>query len=315
MDAPHLRAHPFSMSRHRRPYCPGIAFHITSRLHSRAKLFDPLTRCRIVFILEECVRGSDCEVLAYAIMPSHVHLVVRQQQDPLHRLLQPWICRIALLMRRQHGIVGHVFERRFRARPCLTAAHLRDAIVYNHLNPVRGGLCDRAGDADCTSHAVYAGTSAHQDRMNHIVTPALELFAANRSSEATAWHHDYLRYLEYRVMCDAADGAEQPRSSRQPETHGGDDYFGLRFTAPSTNPTITSLPRPDLRDIALKVVAVQYADLPLSQLKGSRIASARLRELRNEIIRRASRAGHSGSAIAAFFAMSPSRISEISRAN
>lgn len=301
------------MSRSRRPYSPGNAFHLTSRLHGSAKLFDAPTRGRIVGILEECARGSDSEVLAYAIMPSHVHLVLRQQQDPLHRLMQPWICRIALMMRRQHGIVGHVFERRFRSRPCLSAMHVRDAIVYNHLNQVRAGLCGSAEAADCTSHGIYAGSSDYDDRVNRIVSPALQLFAAHGEATTHECRNNYLKYLEHRVLCDAADENGTPRPLRLPDTNAGDQYFGVRFTVPATEQTASRLPRPDLRDVAREAASVKFADLPLSQLKGSRLASAALLSLRNQIIRRAAEHGHPGVAIAAFFMMSPCRVSQITR--
>jgi hypothetical protein len=69
----------------------------------------------------------------------------------------------------------------------------------------------------------------------------------------------------------------------------------------------------DLRDLALGIVITDHADLPLIALRGPRLPSRSLTQLRQKIIRHASKLGYSGVAIAAFFTMSPSRVSEIAR--
>ena len=128
------------MGRRLRPHLPGATFHLTSRLHAGLPRFTPGMRTRAVGILREEVDRSDIDMLAYVIMPNHFHLVLRQGEAPLHRFMQPWLTRIALLVQRTWGCVGHVFERRYRDSVC-DLDHLRHAIDYTHRNPVRAGLC------------------------------------------------------------------------------------------------------------------------------------------------------------------------------
>ena len=117
------------MGRRLRPHLPGATFHLTSRLHAGLPRFTPGMRTRAVGILREEVDRSNVDMLAYVIMPNHFHLVLRQGEAPLHRFMQPWLTRIALLVQRTWGCVGHVFERRYRDSLC-DLDHLRYAIDY-----------------------------------------------------------------------------------------------------------------------------------------------------------------------------------------
>ena len=81
-------------------------------------------------------------VLAYCLMPNHVHLIV----EPSH----PWAMSKALgaahrqfaeIVHRREGWSGHLWQARFYSCP-LDALHLLRAIRYVLLNPVRAGLVD-----------------------------------------------------------------------------------------------------------------------------------------------------------------------------
>lgn len=312
MEAPHNRVHPFCMPRKLRPYCPGLAFHITARLTGRAHLLDVDLRSRIVEFLRDAVSRSDASLLAFAIMRNHLHLIVRQHHQPIARLVQPVLCRSALLVRRAHSVEGHVFERRFGATPCLSAAHLRDAIIYNHLNPVRAGMCEDPADADSTSHDLYTNPQSALKSKARFVTPVHELFASSGGECMDKWCKDYCAHIEHRLACDRADAASQARPLKRPDAFHGDKYFDVNYAtlAGTCRGRPTKL---DLRDIALQTILVNHADLPLHQLRGGRLPSRELQMLRHSIIQKAAAAGHSGIAISSFFAMSPSRVSEVAR--
>ena len=62
-------------------------------------------------------------------------------------------------------------------------------------------------------------------------------------------------------------------------------------------------------------IKIAGVNLPLDVLRGRNLCARHLQELRYRIIRQAARAGHPGVAIASFFRMSPSRVSEIIRSS
>jgi REP element-mobilizing transposase RayT len=312
MEVPHSKGNPPVMSRYRRPYCPGLAFHVTTRVTGRRPLFDELIRRRIVEAIAISASHSDTEILAYAIMENHLHLIVRQREDPLSRLLQPALRRAALIIQRTQGVEGHVFERRFRARPCLSAQHLRDSIIYTHLNPVRANMCDDPFKADSTSHHVYAGLHRDHDNLSTRLTPALELFATRANADPACWRRDYMAYLAHRQQCDLIDRRGEDRTEPSPETLGGDVYFSANF-ASTTERGERSIRRMDMRDIALTILQGSFPDIRIADLRGTYLPGRKLQNIRARIIREAAKGGHTGVAIAAFFTMSPSRVSSLSR--
>src|SRR5690606_28499612 len=97
------------------------------------------------------------ELFAYVIMPNHLHLVLRQGEEPLWRFMQPYLRRIAIQVQRTHEREGRVFERRYRDRYCADADHLRTAILYTHLNPIRAGLCSDPREYPWSSHLAWVG--------------------------------------------------------------------------------------------------------------------------------------------------------------
>src|SRR5262245_58757666 len=108
----------------KRPYLPGTAFHLTSRTIGHEPWL-ALLRDDITGIFARGFAHSDALLIAFAVMHNHFHLIVRQGRAPLSALMHS-ICRsIALRAQSVHNREGHIFERRYRALPCLTPQHLR----------------------------------------------------------------------------------------------------------------------------------------------------------------------------------------------
>src|SRR5687768_3789144 len=134
------------MPRRLRPYLPGTAFHVTTRALNREKFFNAKIRDRIVDILADCLPRTDTHLLAFVIMTNHLHLVVRQGVAPLGLLMQLVKRRVALMVQRELGRTGPIFDRRYFANPCSDPDHLRSAIAYTHRNPLTAKLCKDACD-------------------------------------------------------------------------------------------------------------------------------------------------------------------------
>ena len=100
-------------------------------------------------------RGLD--ILAYCLMPNHVHLVAVPADDrTLAAVLKPVHLCYAQHVNRSQSCSGRVWQGRFFSCP-LDAAHTAAAIRYVECNPVRAGLEPRAVNYEWSSAAAHAG--------------------------------------------------------------------------------------------------------------------------------------------------------------
>jgi REP element-mobilizing transposase RayT len=299
-----------TMPRQLRPHLPGVPFHITARAQGRSPVFEGI-EAAVCAIMRAAVRRSDAQLLAHAVMPNHLHIVLLQGRRPLHHYMQPMLRRIALWVQRRTRGEGHVFERRYHSSPCLDPEYLRNAIAYVHLNAFRAGLCETPAYEWC-SHSSYC-TATEQD--NSAYGPAVEnvirVFARDDSQTLRQCVADYCCYLDWRLRCDAHDASSETEASRpeRPCTFGGDRHW-LRIHAAAALRLQPEKPRakPDLRDLARYTLQETAGSLDLERLRSGDRGKAVVR-VRRAFILRARAAGHTGSAIARFLCVSPTTVS------
>jgi REP element-mobilizing transposase RayT len=306
------------MGRQLRPALPGGIFHLTARTQWQEPLFRG-AEAEIANLIMAATTRSDATLLAYAVMSNHIHIVAAQGVAPLSRYMQPLLRRIALVIKRRHARVGHVFAGRYRHNVCLDPEYFRSIVAYVHLNPVRAGLCLRPERYCWTSHGHYVAAARSRGRTAFAIAveDALRVFAARSSQPIEACARDYRRYVQWRVAMDRYLEAE-PDSwvpiPRPPRSIGGDLHWHSRFgTASALRTCRAALPAPrtvDLRDHVCMVLDDVAPDLPLQQLRdGGR--GRQLVRIRRQVIARALVAGYSGSRVAAFLSVSPSSVSAV----
>lgn len=315
MDPPRTRSHLRAMGRRRRPYHPGMIFHLVSRTHRREALFTTELRSVIVDLIRSTVARTDAQLLAYAVMPNHLHIVVRQGWMELAQTMQPLMRRIAVRVQRAHQFEGSVVERRYRDTPCVSPDHVRSAIVYTHLNPWRARLCGDDLAYLWTSHAAYLPGAdptffgIEPDAQQRV----LELFAdepyldrdrlAERYRAHVRWRMDHDRYL-------AALEAGRPSTALPPapSTVEGDRAWLRIFSLPERGAPNGATPLPDLRDFIRNLVTSYDLGLSIGELRGSWVPRSVAR-LRARLIRAAADRGFRTCELARFFAIAPQSVS------
>jgi REP element-mobilizing transposase RayT len=133
----------------------GALYHVMVRGNRRACIFhDNADRETFLRRLRRVKSRRDLELYAFALMPNHVHLVVRRRHDELGKFMHALLSPFALFFNRRHGTPGHVFQGRFKSLLCEDETYLLRLIRYVHHNPIRAGL---AGDMSYpwTSYAAY----------------------------------------------------------------------------------------------------------------------------------------------------------------
>jgi len=137
---------------------PDVPHHITQRGNRRENVFFVRSDYRrYLRLLGEYAAERGLDVLAYCLMPNHVHLVAVPAEDgSLAAVLKPVHLRYAQHVNRSQDCSGRVWQGRFYSCP-LDAAHTAAAIRYVECNPVRAGLAPRATNYEWSSAAAHAG--------------------------------------------------------------------------------------------------------------------------------------------------------------
>ncbi len=306
---------------------PGAVFHLTARMQGREPWLTPTLRNRVMDYMATAVGYSDGRLLAFAIMPNHLHLVLRQGQWPLDRIMQPFLRRTALLVQRSHGLEGHVFERRYGHRVCLDPEYVRTAVVYVHLNPIRARLVNNPSGYPWSSHAFYAGRAAIPERVKGAlqIADALRLFAVTSSPGVEELRSAYLARVEWRLQCDRqgeqeADNAAADRSSIPPPAPAG-DLCWARYYAPLFRDGVdpgrdgssgTSGAGAEIADLARLTLAEHAPHLHLEMVR-SPYKGREAVAVRRIMIRRMRAAGHRGASIARYLRISDQAVSNVLR--
>lgn len=320
------------MGRLRRPYLPGAIFHVTARTIRRERWFTPPLRTIALEAIAATVPRSGSRLLAVAIMPNHLHLVVQQGEKHLKRLMQPLLRRLAGAVQKAHDLEGPVFWRPSGYTPCLHPAHARHAIAYTHLNPFKGRLCDDFARYPWTSHVLYDGASGARipselEPIRRVLDPtlALPLFATGPARSMHELRADYREFLAWRrdsVDDDAEDTAEAgdptstvihdtPPPSRW-EYMAGESSLGPLFHAParwdlSTPDGQPAFSLPDIHSAARDFLAREAPHVSLRMIRG-RGGGLELSRIRHRLIRWLHEAGFTNVRIARFLEISESAV-------
>jgi REP element-mobilizing transposase RayT len=127
--------------RRQRVFLEGGSYHVYCRLTRREAVFaDSEAGGRFVEILREVKRQDRFTVLAWCVMPTHYHLALRTGEVPLWRSMRLIQGRFAQWHNRAKGVIGPVWQGRYKAKLVDDPRYLDEVILYIHLNPTRAGL-------------------------------------------------------------------------------------------------------------------------------------------------------------------------------
>ena len=144
------------MPRLARTVCARVPHHITQRGNRREKVFfTDDDRHAYLGWLKEYAEKHEVDILAYCLMPNHIHLVaVPATEDNLQQALKPLHMRYAQRINRARGWKGHVWQGRFFSSP-LDEAYLWAAMRYVERNPVRAKMIRKAENYRWSSAAAH----------------------------------------------------------------------------------------------------------------------------------------------------------------
>lgn len=140
---------------------PGLLQHVMVRgIEGRDIFRDDRDRDAFVSRLSALLEEAHADLLAWALLSNHLHLLIRPRQSTLATLMRRLLTGYAVTFNLRHHRSGHLYQNRYKSIVCDEEEYLLELVRYIHLNPVRAGLVGTIAELDrypWSGHAVLLG--------------------------------------------------------------------------------------------------------------------------------------------------------------
>lgn len=147
------------MPRKPRLFVPGAAYHVYCRVARGEFVFEKPDNAE-AFIETLCdVRDRDgLSILAWCLMTNHYHVVLTTGSVPLWRSMARLQGTISRKHNRSRGVLGRLWQSRYRARLIDSNEYFKQVVAYVHLNPVAAGIMTDPADYPLSGHREAIGS-------------------------------------------------------------------------------------------------------------------------------------------------------------
>ncbi|MGB9698137.1 MAG: transposase [Thermodesulfobacteriota bacterium] len=145
------------MPRKSRLDMPGALHHLIIRGIERKKIFrDIQDRENFLIRLGRILAETKTACYAWALLPNHVHLLLRTGELPLADVMRRLLTGYAVSFNRKYRRHGPLFQNRYKSILCQEDTYFLELVRYIHLNPLRVG---DVNDYESLGNWPYAGHS------------------------------------------------------------------------------------------------------------------------------------------------------------
>jgi REP element-mobilizing transposase RayT len=158
------------MPRRETPFLPDQYYHFYNRGNNRKGVFferespgrESPGRDNYLYFLKGIKQYlcTSMDVLAYCLMPTHFHLLVRVNPQPPRQVslaMQKLGISYTKAINKRFGRVGALFQGQFRGKLIQKYEHLLSLCLYNHTNPVKDGLVDLPENWEYSNYLEWIG--------------------------------------------------------------------------------------------------------------------------------------------------------------
>jgi len=144
------------MGRRARIELPDAIYHVIQRGNNKEFIFNSSSSKKLLLnILEEAMQEIPYQLLGYAIMDNHYHLMIKRGNAELGRIMQKVNNRYSKIYNKLHERTGHVFEGRYRSILVGDDRYLLSLLQYIHQNPVEVKICKSVEEYPWSSDKYY----------------------------------------------------------------------------------------------------------------------------------------------------------------
>jgi putative transposase len=137
------------MPRKARIDAPGALHHVIVRGIERGKIFrSDYDRRNFLNRLGKLIPETQTDCFAWALIPNHVHLLLRTGLIPVSVLMSRLLTGYAVWFNKKYRRNGQLFQNRYKSILCQEDLYLKELVRYIHLNPLRAGLVEDMNKLD-----------------------------------------------------------------------------------------------------------------------------------------------------------------------
>jgi len=195
------------MPRKARIDAPGALHHIIVRGIEQRQIFrDDRDRDQFIQRLSDVLTETDTPCYAWALMPNHVHLLLKTGLTPIATIMRRLLTGYAVYFNRRHRRHGHLFQNRYKSILCQEEPYFRELVRYIHLNPLRAKLVEELKALDKYPYSGHSALLGKMKRDWQQVGSVLGFFGKRKSDARKA----YRQFVKKGVV-----------QGRRPELTGG----------------------------------------------------------------------------------------------
>lgn len=251
-------------------------YHVMTKGNDGCLIFRELTDySKFKYLLADAESKDPHILLAYCLMPGHIHLLMETAEVPLSKILHRLLLRYSLYFNKRYQRSGHLFQNRFKAKPCKQESYLLQLLVYIHDNPRKAGLVDDDTTYPYSSERIYQRKTATSSPVNNM--RALGLIGP---SPKAAWRAYHYHLLYTRNKQDESRDPARVRFDTEPSFFPDQEVYFESQPVPELAPSddrfdfLTDVPLDQICAVVADVMGVE-ADAIKGKGKQGRISKAR----------------------------------------
>jgi len=195
------------MPRKARIDAAGAIQHIIIRGIERKKIFrSDADRHSFLERFGTVISETQTACFAWALIPNHVHLLVRTGLAPLATVMRRLLTGYAVSFNRKYRRHGQLFQNRYKSILCQEDMYLKELVRYIHLNPLRAKLVPDMKALDKYPWCGHSATMGKIRRDWHSSEYVLKIFGA----KVSAARRNYRTFVQKGIA-----------AGRRPELMGG----------------------------------------------------------------------------------------------
>ncbi len=142
------------MPRSPRIFVDGAMYHVYNKLARGGRSFEEDEGAQVfVDLLKEIKKRDGLVIYAWAILPTHFHILLRTVERPLWRSMASLASQYSRWLNRREKVRGPAWQSRYKAKLVEEQRYFDQLVVYIHLNPVVACLVQDPAEWRWSGHA------------------------------------------------------------------------------------------------------------------------------------------------------------------